>query len=344
MKPETITIQGNEELITKLVNNLPDGCEEYVQRTYMTIFNEIPDVYKIYRNTSEDIENILKDISPVLDKHYYINPEAKVSKISSRIVVTVSTLIYIDYSNKEIFIAGHKGDKEFDYIVQFLLELQELPPVKDKSKHFYICGINEGSLTLIAHSVAPTTVDIELYYGEEFVPKYDKIIDTLSEAAGKGVVLFHGIPGSGKTTLIRHLIEELSDTKKIIYLPPDMAHSISSPHFITFLSKHRDSILIIEDAENVLKIRSESANQAMANLLNLSDGLLSDVLAIQIICTFNCHLSQIDPALLRKGRLIAIHEFDKIPVERAIKICEKYGIAADVTEDIVLSDLFNQSE
>ena len=35
----------------------------------------------------------------------------------------------------------------------------------------------------------------------------------------------------------------------------------------------------------------------------------------QIIATFNCDLTTIDPALLRKGRLIANYEFNKLDVK-----------------------------
>ena len=57
----------------------------------------------------------------------------------------------------------------------------------------------------------------------------------------------------------------------MIYVPPDMAKEISSPSFLPFLMKYQDAVLIIEDAENIVKDRSETLvpTQAVANLLNL---------------------------------------------------------------------------
>jgi ATP-dependent 26S proteasome regulatory subunit len=46
-------------------------------------------------------------------------------------------------------------------------------------------------------------------------------------------------------------------------------------------------------------------NAGLINILNNSDGLLSDELCIKFICTFNAPLKDIDEALLRKGRLAA---------------------------------------
>jgi hypothetical protein len=50
-----------------------------------------------------------------------------------------------------------------------------------------------------------------------------------------------------------------------------MAKEISSPEFLPFLMQYQDAILIIEDAENIVKDRNESSasSQAVANLLNL---------------------------------------------------------------------------
>jgi SpoVK/Ycf46/Vps4 family AAA+-type ATPase len=70
--------------------------------------------------------------------------------------------------------------------------------------------------------------------------------------------------------------------------------------------EQQNSILIIEEAENIILDRTQDAflpKQAVSNLLNLSDGLLGDAMHQQIICTFNCDVQGIDPALLRERRL-----------------------------------------
>ena len=108
---------------------------------------------------------------------------------------------------------------------------------------------------------------------------------------------------TGKTSYIRYLTSLID--KKMIYIPPEYAHKIASPDFLTLLIANPNSILIIEDAENIVEERDGYRNASVANLLNVADGLLSDCLNIQILCTFNAHISKIDKALLRKGRLIA---------------------------------------
>ncbi|CAF3861424.1 unnamed protein product [Adineta steineri] len=111
--------------------------------------------------------------------------------------------------------------------------------------------------------------------------------------------------------------------------------------------QYPDSILIIEDAENIIKDRNESSfpSQAVANLLNLSDGLLGDAMHQQIVATFNCDLTTIDPALLRKGRLIANYEFNKLDLENSKILSEKLGFGTkNITEPMTLAEIYNQND
>lgn len=148
----------------------------------------------------------------------------------------------------------------------------------------------------------------------------------------------------GKTHYIRYLIEHIKD-KTLIYVPPDLAKDLSKPSFLSFLFQHPNSILIIEDAENIVRDRASNIfnpSQAVANLLNLSDGLLNDALSMQIIATFNCPLSNLDAALLRPGRLIAIHEFDRLDVPTSRLLSEKLGFPTEpITEPMTLADIYN---
>ena len=74
-------------------------------------------------------------------------------------------------------------------------------------------------------------------------------------------------------------------------------------------------------------------------LLNITDGLLSDWLNIQLICSFNSDISKIDSALMRKGRLIAKYEFKELEVEKANALSLKLGFNKDFDSLVTLSAL-----
>lgn len=234
-------------------------------------------------------------------------------------------------------------ESERENISNLISTIRQYREVKQEAR-LNLLTAAQGELYLRAFSIPKPDMDLGLLYGEDFVPIYQKMYNRLSKQKDKGIVLLYGQPGTGKTTLIRYLISELSQQKEVIYLPPDMTRELASPNFIQFLMAHPESILIIEDAENVVKARNEQSHQAVANLLNLTDGLLSDCLGIQVVCSFNCELQKIDPALLRKGRLIAKHRFDKLNVEQVTRLRDSLNLEFEVKDAMTLAEIFYQHE
>ena len=105
-----------------------------------------------------------------------------------------------------------------------------------------------------------------------------------------------------------------------------------------------NSVLIIEDAENVIMDRKLSGNASVSNLLNVSDGLLADFLNVQLICTFNNSLTLVDNALLRKGRLIAKYEFRKLGVSKAQKLSNHLGFEQIINRPMTIAEITNPGE
>ncbi len=65
----------------------------------------------------------------------------------------------------------------------------------------------------------------------------------------------------------------------------------------------------------------------------------------QIIATFNCDLTTIDPALLRQGRLIANYEFNKLDLETSKTLSDKLGFGIqNVNQPMTLAQIYNQDE
>lgn len=250
-------------------------------------------------------------------------------------------VIYYSYNGLD-----KKGRQVIDkFIKQITIEVESAETEPQKKSQLNIITTSHGELDLTPFSINAPDIDLALSYGKDFVEKHDHMINRLSQQVNaKGLVLLHGVPGTGKTTYIRHLINLISDKKKVIYVPPDMASEISSPRFLPFLMEHPNSILVIEDSENIIKQRNSGENQAVANLLNTTDGLLSDVLKIQILCTFNCNISDVDKALKRKGRLIAEHEFKALSVEDSKTLAKSLNLDIAINSDMTLAEIYNHLE
>jgi len=186
------------------------------------------------------------------------------------------------------------------------------------------------------------TLDIKSNYNDDFEVIHNKIAESI-KSKGSGLILLYGIPGTGKTTYIKSLISEYSESN-FIFIPNEFIKNLLEPDFISFLLKQRDSILIIEDAEKVITTREHlKEDSVVSTILQLTDGLFSDYLNIKVICTFNTSLSKIDKALLRKGRMIVKYEFKPLNLEKANNLLSKMGIAK-TDQELTISDIFNYKE
>ena len=106
----------------------------------------------------------------------------------------------------------------------------------------------------------------------------------------------------------------------------------------------KDCILILEDCEQAIVDRSVSAfGNSISNLLNMSDGLMSDIMNLKFICTFNTNISNIDDALLRKGRCKVKYEFKELSADKVAILNEQkqLGIPEDKITKMSLANIFN---
>jgi SpoVK/Ycf46/Vps4 family AAA+-type ATPase len=198
-----------------------------------------------------------------------------------------------------------------------------------------------GHLDTQDYDLSSPEMDLELNYGSNFAKINDLIVKRLNKENDKGIVLLHGDPGTGKTSYIKYLTKLIKD-KEILFIPPSMAEILSEPSIIPFLMDHKNSILIIEDAERVISDRQINGSSAgVSNILNLTDGILGDCLNIQIIATFNMKREKIDPALLRRGRLIVEHKFEKLNTDETNRLLKHINKDVVVNEGLVLADIYN---
>ena len=116
------------------------------------------------------------------------------------------------------------------------------------------------------------------------------------------------------------------------------------PQFIDLLIDNPNTVIIIEDAENIIMDRRNSSDSSVSNLLNISDGLLADFLNVQIICTFNSSLTLVDSALMRKGRMIAKYEFGKLSVNKAQHLSNHLGFDTIINKPMTVAEISNQHE
>lgn len=224
-----------------------------------------------------------------------------------------------------------------------ILEISKMMIYSVDKSSVYMVIQDESGLDLRSFDINIPELDIELNYGKEWAEKHDYLLKAFSRENKKGIALLHGLPGTGKSMYIRYLISLLSESRTMIYLPNQLINSLTDPSFLPLMADYPNSILIIEDAEEAIKSRKQGG-ATVDKILNLSDGIISDFLGTQIICTFNSDITVIDEALLRKGRLILKHEFKKLDIPSAQKLADKLGKGITVDKAMTVSEVYNVEE
>ena len=186
--------------------------------------------------------------------------------------------------------------------------------------------------------IKPPTSDIVTNYNDDLPHK--EIVDFLNSDSS-GLCILHGKPGTGKTTYFRHLIYSDIKDVKFIYIDYHQLSNVTDGSFIDYFIEKKNSVIIFEDCEELLEKRENGKNTLINSLLNMSDGLLGDGLNLKFICTFNAPLTTIDDAILRKGRMKVMYEFNDLSPEKTQKLAKDIGVEIPEGESLPLCDIYN---
>jgi len=184
-----------------------------------------------------------------------------------------------------------------------------------------------------------------LHYGNGSGEWHQEFIETL-RAKVHGLSIFEGRPGTGKTFYLRHLMGALKESHRFYFIPTSTMGVLSRPEFIGFwadqrrIHSKRKFVVILEDSDAALMTRGSDNREQVSALLNLSDGMLADFLRLQIICTINCTAADVDPALLRPGRLLCHRVFGSLDYPQAARLAESLGKKLPVVRDYSLAEVF----
>ena len=108
------------------------------------------------------------------------------------------------------------------------------------------------------------------------------------------------------------------------------------------LEPEAKKVVILEDAEDLLMQRGADNRQKVANLLNVSDGLLAEFLQTHLICTVNCPIEKLDPAIVRPGRLLACREFMRLSRQQAQELARAKGLRLPEQADYSLAEIYRR--
>lgn len=173
------------------------------------------------------------------------------------------------------------------------------------------------------------SVALDIAVRKFFMTELTKFVEGKEDCRRLGIphklsMILHGLPGSGKTSIIRALAAEFNFNICTLDLS-----CISDRELMSAVGQvPRNSLLLIEDFDSASHLKSRQQKDEDGGLFSLANyGTLSGVLNaldgvaslndVVVMMTTN-HLEQIDPALIRPGRIDHVVELPA-PGEEAIR-------------------------
>ena len=234
-------------------------------------------------------------------------------------------------------IAGRLEDaKLIDKISAYFASLYEFK-LKDKTVEnnpdenfitiYRLCLNANKELAAVATNVRKSPFNPK-NYNDDVCKAYEDLVDLLNDNKN-GIVQIHGIPGTGKTTMIRALAQDVHRPCYSISLALCEALFANPQHenFITNLTAE-PCILVVEDAEHLIRSREGgNTNPALVSLLQLIDGLTASNAAI--IFTYNTAGEHIDEAIKRPGRSLADITIPALTKDKTDALLAEFEVSPD---------------
>ena len=187
-----------------------------------------------------------------------------------------------------------------------------------------------GTYRSVDRSIAaPPWLAIEANYASHVREQLGQLMSVARPLDGGKLILWHGEPGTGKTTALRALMQRwapwcasqyIADPERFFadpgYISEVLTRPLPSANGPTFSTASdpdaRWRLIIAEDSDEYLRASARrDAGAGLGRLLNLADGVLGQGFNTLILLTTNEELHRIHPALTRPGRCLARVEFSR---------------------------------
>jgi len=201
------TKEGISELFNKekiaFGNHYIDTRNLYVNR-----FNRQPNVAEITDVKLSAVFDLIKSkkygkVKSIFQSNEYNWGKNEIEYDKTIFILNHKMMISLSYDDVFIYYQNSQFERVKKMIDEFKNHKAEC---KQEDFEMNIISLNGNSLELKTINITPTELDLDLYYNDDFKEVDATIKERLSREKDKGIVLLHGLPGTGKTTYLRHLI------------------------------------------------------------------------------------------------------------------------------------------
>lgn len=293
-------------------------------------------------------EIIPSDESSLTNRKYF-------SKISNDIFISYQHFdsdMDESFINEVYFLFTNEAKLQVEDLIN---ELNKIPEVSSEGNESEEKTFK--SLTIINNEfeLTPTKMleadyeNFDLYFNDDTLKSINRLKKTINKTK-KGLSIIYGERGTGKTTLVNHLIHKLK--KNVIFIPSTLFEIIMiNPDLRNFLKKNSDSVIIMDDLELYLSEIYSKSNIFTNNLVQMVDGFDSDQLGLNFIFILNTkEIDEIDHSLLDCNNLLDVIQIDALSLEKSKELCKHLNKRNKIKKRTKLVDIlktkpdFNESD
>jgi hypothetical protein len=210
----------NQKVLT--ANNVFDSYFLNTKTLYLYCFSSLP---SLAYNNNLDGEKAFKafavqfcnNIEHVYEYRWYKDKKNPYRFDTTVVMLKNNCLVEFDKTSCEILHDGNHPEfvKDITALVNQFKARERKQPLE-----INLVIQTKNGLELKAMEIKRTKLDISLFYDDDFI-KTDEIIRLRLKKKDEGIILLHGLPGSGKTSYLRYLVGRIK--KKVMFLSPSVA-------------------------------------------------------------------------------------------------------------------------
>jgi len=324
------------------------GRFDVVESVFVEVLNRSGYRFLSFDNYAGGADCALSDLGETLITRRTLQGEFSVVRVSDTAVALIEHRRAS--ASAEVAAVDRGSLKDAERVLQSALGTIHVPA--DQVQVTFWAQSQHGPRSERRRIHAPSWSEIETNYVRGAATRLEALMQSDPPEGGR-LVLWHGPPGTGKTSALRALAREWEPWCSTHFVTdPEAFLGSGTSYLLDVLTAESPPVgdspvdwklVVLEDAGELLTADAHArTGQALSRLLNVTDGVLGQGMQVAVLVTTNEPLGRLHPAIQRAGRCWSQIEFPELPPEAANRWLERHGSTSRVEVSTGLADLFGR--